>query len=225
MGQTQRLSEHTSKANQRKPNGALGLASNCAEKPHQHSTSTRLRKQALCRPVKVHTTERLATQPLSASPLPTCSHLKQSARAPQKPTTAPPAPQTLANRKPAQTPLDLKPPRPQEAAPPFFTANRAPCTAKPLGQTAQLPQRGRHGCGKGGDHLTAPQPQPSPRPIFKVLRCSGRDAAQLTCNGSASHFHHPKSIRPRHFCFFFSPSARFLLSPLPNDCLPRFPSA
>jgi len=51
-------------------------------------------KTTTSQPAKVHTSARLATQPRSASPLPACDHLEQSARVPIKPATAPPAPQT-----------------------------------------------------------------------------------------------------------------------------------
>ena len=61
------------KANLQKLKTLLGLANNCGEKPYQNSTSTRFRKQAVRRPAKVHTTERLATRPRLASPLPACS--------------------------------------------------------------------------------------------------------------------------------------------------------
>ena len=103
--------------------------------------------------------------------------------------------------------------------PPFSPPTKHLAPPRPLGQAAQPPQRRRHGYRKGGDHLTAPLPQASTRLIFKVPRSSGCAAAQLACDSSASRFRCPKSIRPRHFCFFFSPSARFLPLPLPNDCV------
>ena len=102
-------------------------------------------KTSTSQSAKVHTLARLATRPRSASPLLACGRSEQSARSPQKPATAQPAPRTLADRKPTKTPLGLKPPLPQEAAPPSFTADKDPCPAKasqPSDSTAppQAPQ-------------------------------------------------------------------------------------
>ena len=81
-------------------------------------------------PAKVTNTKRLATRPRPASPPLACGHAKQSARSSQKLAAAQPAPWSLAERKPTKAPLGLQAPRPQEAAPPIFTAHKAPRPAK-----------------------------------------------------------------------------------------------
>jgi len=65
---------------------------------------------------------------------------------------------------------------------------------KPLGQAAQLPQHNRLSRGKGRVRLTAPQPQTSPRSIFKVPCPSNCHAAHLTRDSSAGRFRCPKII-------------------------------
>ena len=106
------------------------MARNCAKKPHQNSTSTRLRKQSSSRPAKVRTSARLATRPRSASPPPACGHLEQTAHLPTKPTAAPAAPQAQPPANPRKPRLTVKSPARHKAAPPIFTAHKAPRPAK-----------------------------------------------------------------------------------------------
>ena len=203
-----------------------GLECICGEKPYQNSTSTRLRKQALCRPAKVHTSARLATRPRLASALPACGHLEQPARPPTKPITAQPAPQTLADRKLAKAPLGLQEPRQRNAAPPFFTANKAPCpdpAPGPNGLTAppQPPQpQERPLTPHSAPATTQHPPDFQSSSLFRLRRRPTR------LRRFSQRFHQPKIIRPRCFRFLFSPSARFLPCPTITSAARRvFPEA
>ena len=180
-----------------------GLECICGEKPYQNSTSTRLRKQALYRPVKVHATERLATRPRSASPLLACGRSEQSARSPQKPATAQPAPRTLADRKPTKTPLGLKPPLPQEAAPPSFTADKDPCPAK---------------ASQPSDSTAPPQaPQPQEQPLTPHRASAAKPPPDFQ---SPLRFQLPRrQTYPRQLSRPLSLPQNHLASPLP---LPLF---
>ena len=118
-------------------------------------------KTTTSQPAKVHTTERLATQPRPSSPLLACGHWEQASRLPTNPTTAPPAPQTLADRKLAKAPLGLQEPHENKAAPPFFTANKAPRPAsatRPSRSTA--PAQPLQPQGRAA--LTSPRPSHNP---------------------------------------------------------------
>jgi len=164
-------------------------------------------------PAKVHTSARLATRPRLASPVLACDHTKRSAHLPAKPTTAQPAPQALPTANPPKPRLASKHHGRKKPRPPFSTANKAPRPAsatRPNGSTAP-PQL----------------PQPQERPLTPH-RASAANQPPLNFQSSSlfrlrrrptrlrrfnQRFHQPKIIRPHHFCFLFSPSARFLPPP------------
>ena len=190
------------------------MARNCAKKPHQNSTKTRLRKQPPSQPAKVpHLGAACNSPALSLTtahlrPYEAISPLAQKAYSRSASATG------LADRKPTKAPLASDHHGHKKPRRPFSPPTKRPALPQPLGQAAQLPQRRLHGCGKGHAHLTAPQPQTRPRLIFKVPCSSDHTTAQLARYGSANRFRCPKIIWSRRFYFLFSPSARFLLLPL-----------
>ncbi len=151
-------------------------------------------KTTTSQPAKVHTTERLATQPRPSSPLLACGHTKQSTRLPAKPAAAPAAPQALPNANPRKPRLASNNHSHKKPRRPFSPPTEHPALPQPLGQAPQPPQRRRLSRGNDRSCLTVAQPQPSTRLIFKVPCSSNCHAAQLACDGSASHFRYLKTI-------------------------------
>ena len=192
------------------------MARNCGEKPYQNSTSIRLRKQALCRPAKVHTSARLATRPRSASPLLACSHLEQSARVPAKPTTAQPAPQTLTNRKPAKAPLGLQEPRQRNTAPPISPPTTHHALSQSLGQTAQPPQRRRFSRGKGRAHLAASLPRTRPAQFSKCATPATSTPPNSLATAQPATFAAPKSFGLAASAFSFRSQRASSSAPRPT---------
>ena len=204
------------KANLQKLKTLLGLANNCGEKPHQHFTNTRLRKQALCRPAKVHTPERLATRPRSASPPPTCAHTKQSARAPAKPTTAQPAPQALPTANPPKPRLASKHHGRKKPRRPFSPPTKHLALPKPLGQTAQPPQRRRFSRGKGRAHLAASLPRTRPAQFSKCATPATSTPPNSLATAQPATFAAPKSFGLAASAFSFRSQRASSSAPRPT---------
>ncbi len=96
---------------------------------------------------------------------------------------------------------------------PFSPPTKHHTLPQHLGQASQPPQRRRFRRGKGRAHLTTPQPQSSPRSIFKVRCSTSLNAAQLACDGCT------KPLPSQNFSAFAAfapprPFAHFLPQPL-----------
>ncbi len=99
---------------------------------------------------------------------------------------------------------------------PFSPPTKHLALTQHLGQTAQLPHHSRLSRKNDRSRLTAPQPQASPRPIFKVPCPSNCHAAQLTCDGSASAFAVPKLLALATSAFSFRLQRASFLCPCPT---------
>ena len=157
------LSKHATKAKQQKPNSALiGMHLRREALPKFYKNSPQ--KTTTSQPAKVHTTERLATQPRPSSPLLACGHTKQSTRLPAKPAAAPAAPQALPNANPRKPRLASNNHSHKKPRRPFSPPTEHPALPQPLGQAPQLPQRRRFSRRERprATHRASPANQPPP---------------------------------------------------------------